>query len=115
MIFATAAPFWPTRLFSSRDPAIPNHTDNEQNRKALVFARAPCRLHMNASTSSFPLIHWTHRERISTSHSCHLIVKNRVATPCGEPDVFHCTRLWIGAWLTSIIPMLRHETLWHYC
>src|SRR5215469_10463827 len=79
MTFATAAPFCPTRLLSSRDPAIPNRTDNEQNRKAVTFARALCRPHMNASTSSYPLIYWTHWARIATSHSCHLIAKNRAA------------------------------------
>jgi hypothetical protein len=68
----------PTRLPTSCDPAIPIHTDNEQNRKAVVFARALCRPHMNASTWSFPLICWTHRGRIATSHSCHVNVKNRV-------------------------------------
>src|SRR5215469_12900012 len=73
MTFATAAPFCPSR------PTIPNRTDNEQNRKAVIFARALCRLHMNASTSSFLLICWTHRGRIATSHSCHLIVKNCAA------------------------------------
>ena len=67
MTFATAAPFCRTRLLSSRDPAIPTRTDNEQNRRAVIFARALCRPHMNASTSSFLLIYSTHRERIATT------------------------------------------------
>ena len=77
MTFATAAPSSSTRLLSSCDPAIPNRSDNEKNRKAIVFIRALCRPHRNASTSSFPLICWTHRGEVATSHTCHLIVKNR--------------------------------------
>ena len=81
MTFATAAPLFPSRLLSSRNLAIPNRTDNEPYRKAVIFAKALCRPHMNASTSSFPLTCWTHRRRIATSHSCHLLVKNRAVGP----------------------------------
>jgi hypothetical protein len=72
-------PLLPDFLLTPRDPTIPTRTDNEQNRIVAVFATAPCRPHMTASTSSFPLTYWTHRGSIATSHSCHLIDKNRAA------------------------------------
>jgi len=56
MIFATAAPFARLVWLTALDLATPIHTDNEQNRKALIFARVLCRPHMNASTWSFPPI-----------------------------------------------------------
>ena len=62
-------------LTTAHDPAIPSRTDNGQNRKAVTFARAFCRLHMNASTCFVPLTYWTRQIRIATQLLCHLIVK----------------------------------------